>query len=222
MSPVSNKELNRQFRVLDQLVGMHSILRDRYGRWALLADLLLLACAVVFCATTFGREYISTRLNVSTEVVADVLGLASIIAFFAALGTLVINWKGRSAQHEEAVKALTNGLALFREAKENGDWSSEHRDSLNQAYWTIMKNVVPIPQGKFVSLKVRHLRKVEISRAADTLGCCPLSLIRIIVLCRSFRRVFGIRARMQREKNDHAHRPIDHGGAVSRSEGGGD
>ncbi len=56
VSAISEKELIRQFRVLRQTLSMHAMLRDRYFKLALSIDLVLLACGVIFCATTFALD----------------------------------------------------------------------------------------------------------------------------------------------------------------------
>ena len=196
MNTVSNKELDRQYRSLKQMISMHSMLRDQYHRRAVFINLVLLAASVVFCATTFACDYISKRLGVSEELTTDVLGVASITAFFAALAALVLDWKGKAARHSEAVKALTNALVFFRNARTEDDWPEAQVSALSQAYWNAASNVVPIPDGRFTALKARHLRKVEVSRTSDSMPGCPLFLIRFRVFFRSVFKLMCKRSRM--------------------------
>ena len=56
MNSVSHKEIDRQYRVLRQTLGIHSILRDEYSRKSKLSEILLLLCSVIFCATTFASD----------------------------------------------------------------------------------------------------------------------------------------------------------------------
>ena len=83
--PVSQRELTRQFRVLRQTLSMHTMLKDRYKKLAVTIDIILLACAVVFCATTFASDDVFSLIGLSPETVRFVLGVASILAFFASL-----------------------------------------------------------------------------------------------------------------------------------------
>lgn len=220
MRQVPNNELDRQYRCLRQMISMHSILRDEYHRLGALVDLVLLACAVVFCATTFAHEYIATRLGVSGQVVADVLGVASIMAFLAAIAALVLDWKGKAVRHSDAAKTLTNVLASFKEAWNEGVYPEEMRTTLSQTYWNAMQSVDSIPDRRFAGLKVRHLRKMEISRTASTMPGCPLIVIRLIVFCRSVWMLRNPRPRVLDEGNGDASCESDSiDGQVSRGEG---
>lgn len=189
ISPISQRELARQFRVLRQTLSIHTMLRDRFSKLALIVDIILLACAVVFCATTFARDNVFTFLRLSPENVRFVLGIASILAFFTSLVALRVGWKGKAALHREAAQRLTDVLDLFRELrKEDKTWPEDRRDDLHQAYWVAMKNIIDIPTKKFVGLKSRHLRKVQISKMLDELPGCPVFLLRLILLYKSIKK----------------------------------
>lgn len=183
---VAAKELSRQFRVLRQMVSIHAILRDCYSRRGLFVDILLLACSVVFCATTFARDDLFIQLGLTPSKIRYLLGAASALAFLASLVTLRTDWKGKAAGHREAVQKLARILSLFRECKQDdGAWPKDRTEDLHKAYWEVMNNIVEIPDRLFVSLKARHLRKMEISKMSDTAPGCPLFVLRLILLKRS-------------------------------------
>lgn len=187
--PVSQSELTRQFRVLRQTLSIHTMLRDRYTKFALTVDIILLACAVVFCATTFARNEVFAFIGLAAENVRFILGIASILAFFASLVALRVGWKGKAALHQEAEQRLTNVLELFREiCRDDETWPEDKSDDLHQAYWDAMKYNVDIPAKKFVGLKSRHMRKVQISKMLDDLPGCPVIVLRLILLFRSIKK----------------------------------
>jgi hypothetical protein len=187
--PVSQRELTRQFRVLRQTLSVHTMLKDRYTKFALTVDIILLACAVVFCATTFARDDVFIFIGLGAENVRFVLGIASILAFFASLVALRVGWKGKAALHREAEQRLTNVLELFREVRmDNETWPEDRSDDLHQVYWEAMKNIVDIPAKKFVGLKSRHLRKVEISKMLDDHPGCPVFVLKLILLYKSIKK----------------------------------
>lgn len=222
MSLAPNKELNRQFRVLGQMISMHAILRDRYSRLALCLDLLLLASSVIFCATTFAKEYISNRLCMSVQLLGDVLGIASIATFFGVLALLILDWKGKSAKHASAFRVLSNALAQFRKAKGESGWQQDQRDELNQAYWDAMNGVPPIPDRQFPHLKARHLRKIAVSKLLDSLPGCPIMFIRVIIFCRSLKKAIW-RRHIDGERADYGnHEYSENSIAISDGEGDGD
>jgi hypothetical protein len=194
MVNISAKELSRQFRVLSQMLSMHAVLRDRYSRRALLIDILLLGCSVVFCATTFARDDLFIQLGMSPNNIRYLLGIASVIAFFASLVTLRADWKGKAACHREAFQKLGTVHSKFREFRQSdGLWPQDHMPELHHAYWEAMNNTVEIPDRLFVRLKNRHLKKVEISRISNSAPGCPLFLLRLILLKRSISRAFSKR-----------------------------
>jgi len=203
MSPVSGKELSRQFRVLDQTLSMHTMLRDRYARLALILDIMLLACSVTFCATTFARDEAFTKVGLSSQNVRYVLGIASVSAFFASLVALRVDWKGKSALHRDAVQRLTTVLALFRELhRDDGTWPQDRGAELHQAYWRAMNHIVEVPTGAFVGLKARHLRKVKVSKMLDSMPGCPVFVLRFIVLCRYMKKSWDKKAAIEQEPTD--------------------
>jgi hypothetical protein len=51
---------------------------------ALIAEILFLCCSVVFCATTFASEELYRELGISESFTRILLGIASVLAFFAA------------------------------------------------------------------------------------------------------------------------------------------
>ncbi len=188
ITTVSNKELNRQFRVLRQSLSLHAIMRDRYTTWALIIDLLLLVCAVVFCATTFVRDDVLSSIGFSAKDIRFVLGIASITAFFASLVALRVDWKGKSARHRDAGDRLSRVLSMFRQYRQEDDtWPNNRSNELHQSYWEAMNNVVAIPEKSFVRLKGRYLRKVEISKMSDTAPGAPLWILRLVLLARSIK-----------------------------------
>jgi len=191
MAVVSAKELGRQFRVLKQMLSIHAILRDRYSCRALFIDIILLACSVIFCATTFARDDIFRYLALTPRDVRYILGIASIFAFFASLVALRSDWKGKSACHKDAGQKLGNVLSLFRECRqEDGSWPQDRMADLHRAYWEAMNNIVEVPDRLFVTLKSRHLRKVELSKMSDLNPGCPVFVLRVVLFLRSITRSF--------------------------------
>jgi len=188
MDGISQRELQRQFRVLDQMLSMHSTLTNRFSRMSLVLDISLLSCAVVFCATTFASEDLFAALSLTPHRIKVVLGVISVLAFLASVISLRVDWKGRHASHKEASQKLTIILARYKELRSSsGEWPSEKSSELNQKYWAVMSNIPTIPDRSFAALKAKHLRKVEISRLLDSHPGCPLFLLRFLLLRNSIK-----------------------------------
>jgi hypothetical protein len=183
-------EISRKFRVLDQTLSMHTFLRDRYARFGLFVDLLLLACAVVFCATAFASDEVLSYLGPAPQQIRYLLRAFSVIAFMLSVLSLKVDWKRESAGHREAAERLSRAMAVFRKRRgADGTWPADSSVELDGAYWEAMHNSVPVPESAFVKLKARHLRKVELSRMLDANPGCPVFLLRVILICSSVRRV---------------------------------
>lgn len=183
MSSVSQEEIERQHRVLKQRIEMHSILRSRYKWRAKVAEIILLVGAVLFVATTFGSEEFFAELRISPTVGPVALKLASIMAFTASLVLLVLDWNGRAARHENAVKRLSHVLKSFREARrDDKSWEDSRLDALSQDYWRTSDDVEPIPPNKFNELKSKYLIKKEISILKGRYPGCPRFILWLCVV----------------------------------------
>src|SRR5713226_6006765 len=185
-------ELSRKFRVLGQTLSMHTSLRDRYGRRALVVDLSLLVCSVVFCASAFAGDNVLSRFGTTPDNVRYLLRTFSVLAFMLSILSLRIDWKGKSAAHRDAAERMSRAVAVFRRHRgSDGTWPAESFVELDAIYWEAMHNSVPIPEAAFVKLKARHLRKVELSRMLSSNPGCPVFVLRLILVCSSLRRVVG-------------------------------
>lgn len=186
-------ELSRKFRVLDQTLSMHATLRDRYAERALLVDLLLLVCSVMFCATAFATDTALSHFGPTPDQVRYVLRVFSVLAFMLSVLSLRIDWKGKSATHRDAAAKMSRAVALFRKLRgADGTWPQECSAELDAVYSEAMLNSVPVPDAIFVKLKARHLRKVELSRMLDSNPGSPILLLRLLLLCRSLKHVFAV------------------------------
>jgi len=189
---ISEKEVNRQYRVLKQMLSMHTMLRDRYANLALIIDIILLACAVVFCSTTFVSNEAFRKIGLLPEFVRFILGIASILAFFTSLIALRVGWKGKEALHREASQKLTAVLALFRETRnDDGTWSQDRTVDLKRDYWNAMSNIIEIPEKLFLNLKSRHLRKVMISKMLSAKPGSPVFVLKLTLFFRSIKKTRG-------------------------------
>lgn len=181
-------ELARKFRVLNQTLSMHSALRDRYADRALLLDVLLLTCSVMFCATAFATDAALSHFGLSPDQVRYLLRIFSVIAFALSILSLRFDWKGKSAMHRDAASKMSRALAQFRKFRmPDGSWAEERSAELDAAYSEAMQNSTPIPDKAFVKLKALHLRKVELSKMLDSNPGCPVFALRLILLFRSFK-----------------------------------
>ena len=201
MHSIANKEVARQYRVLRQTLEMHAMLRDEYSLKATISQILLLLCAVVFCATAFASDRLFETLNFSPELSRTILGIASVTAFAFSLILMVFDWRGKSAQHRDAVERLSTVLEKFRKYRAtDGSWPDSALDGLSTAYWEADRNSVKIPNKRFNSLKSRYLRKVAISKLKNSYPGCPRLILFFLLFfahsCRAIRECFKLNSKI--------------------------
>lgn len=174
-----NEEIERQYRVLRQTIDAHSFLRERYSRWATGTHICLLACSVVFCATTFAHDDLYRWIGFEPTSAKYFRGVASVVSFGAALILLVLDFKGKAALHGAALDRWARVLTEFRQVQpaEGEEWPTKHRKRLHRAYWGADKESVNVPNASFTSLKGKHLRKIEISKLKSRYPGCPRLLL---------------------------------------------
>ena len=177
--------MERQYRVLRQTLEMHAMLRDEYSLKATISQILILLCSVVFCATTFASDQLFETLNLSPGISRTLLGIASVTAFAFSLVLMVFDWRGKSAQHREAVERWSVVLEKFRRNRTNErTWPDSIHDSLSKAYWEADRNSIKIPNNRFNGLKSRYLRKVSISKLKSAYPICPRLVLFFILFFR--------------------------------------
>ncbi len=175
---VSDREIERQFRLVRQTVAIHAMLRDGHSRRALAVDGVLLAASVVFCATTFAGDEVYEFFGLDGSTARIILGIAAIAAFFCSIVLLRVNWKGLEARHGDAVTKWSETLRMFREGRQDdGSWPQEQREELNAAYWNTDRMTITIPDKRFNGCKTRYLLKCEISALASVYPGCPRAVL---------------------------------------------
>lgn len=181
--------MDHLYRIADQMLTMHSVLRDRNHRRALFIDLLILGISMLLVAAVFADEQILTLVGISEDFSKYVIGFSSLGVFFLSLVTLRIDWKQQSARHQDAHLKLAALKAKFQEWKgESVPDETERTRELMKEYGLVMKAIPPIPESKFNGLKAIHLRKVELSKAlSHNPGASARLLSLRIVVVSSFR-----------------------------------
>lgn len=163
--PARPAELERQRRLVDQMVTMHAVLRDRARRISIAISIVLLSGSIVSAALAFAGD--DTRLElVGIGLTRSTwLGVFSVLVFVGTLVELVTDYRGVARQHSSAVRMLSNLKAQYQRAAPDAhsDWTAA-ATALSARYVDVMAQLVPIPESRFNNLKARHLRKVEISK----------------------------------------------------------
>lgn len=175
-------EYNRRFRVLDQMLTMHSIERDRFTRRSTALTLTIIALSIVATMVAFISGERDVDLGIATTSVQTAVGLLSAFIFFLGLLDLKVDWRQRAWSHQQAADRLSALKATYRAATTSGDEVSLDGVDLLHDYDIAMESIVAVPDRRFLALKARHKRKVAISRLLDTRPGTPVWWLRLTLL----------------------------------------
>lgn len=158
-------EVERRRRVCEMMITMHSTLRDRYATSAMFIDLLIFLSAIVIAALTFVDPNIVARISWSADSARIAIGVIAIVTVFASVVTWRVNWKGRADAHDRAAYAYSK--IMFRIRDINSDTDLREIERVLMQYEEIGMSTISVPDSKFLSLKSRYLKKVQLSRMLD-------------------------------------------------------
>jgi hypothetical protein len=165
--PEQAEQLKRIRSVTDMLCTGHAILRDRYGRRALVNDIATLAFSTWVVALAFVSPEIAARLTPRHVDPTIWLGVLSTGTFFLTLVQMKTDWKSKADTHKRT-------LDLYAEVKRESGYllASDRADDV--AYRRVLDQYdmasnagVEIPEMDFLALKRRHKIKVELSKYLD-------------------------------------------------------
>lgn len=174
------EELKRIKRVSDLLTSAHAVLRDRYGRWALILDIVLLGLSVWLTAMVFVEPRIGLQLSPPGIDKEISIGLIAIGSFFLTLIQMRVDWRGKADIHSRvsttysAIKLECTHLLSRVDTLIESDYGR-----FLERYLSIGEYSVPIPEAKFNKLKKQHLIKVEISKLLSNHPGASITLLRL-------------------------------------------
>lgn len=190
---MTEEEAKRQYRVIDQMLSMHSALRDRYARRAKALTIGILGCSVILCTVTFLPDDALQPLGVSSSGNRFIIGGFASIVFFLSLLDLCVSWGKVSRRHEEASEMLAKLKQKHRAAMCGGKIEPAACAALTEEFSRIMAELPRIPDKQFGSLKAYHLRKIRLSQMIESHVGCPVWLLRLRLVWE------GIRGKKDRE-----------------------
>ena len=170
-------EVKRRYRVADQMVTMHSLLRDRYVKRAIGLDSSIFLSSIVIAALAFFDPTLLEWLPWTVGSTRIAIGILAIIAFFASIMGWRVDWKGKADAHGRAAAAYTKAKFTLRGIDSTTDMRTLEL-ALAQ-YEEIGRNVIAIPDSKFLNLKSEHLLKIQTSRFLDRFPGVPVRCIRL-------------------------------------------
>ena len=161
-------EFNRQYRVVDQLMSIHSSLRDGYDRRAFVLNTCQVGVSLFLCVLAFvGDEVIESAGFESTSTRLLLASVATLLLLLA-ITEYRVDWKSRAAIHGTAVGRLAALKAVYRGSRgriRQGD--GEEWSDVDEQYHRVMGRLPPIPERRFAGLKAAHQFKVVLSKRSS-------------------------------------------------------
>jgi hypothetical protein len=148
---------------------MHAVLRDRYATANLLLGFgSLLPTALLLCLALASDQWAMDVLRLDPS---HFKFLTACIAAFAFCCVLIqLQWKpdSKSDAHARAVDHFTNAKYDAQQLCDASELLDINAVRTVEGKYLDKRAVPPIPDAKFVWLKQRHLRKVDLSKRLDS------------------------------------------------------
>lgn len=176
------EELKRIRRIADQLCTAHSIERERFHRRAMLLDIIIMLGSLYLVSMVFIDPVINNTLTPPGWKPVIWTGTIAIFVFAFSIIQLMVDWKGRADAHGRS-------LSMYAEAKSNcievlngtAPISKEIYNGISTRYNMASDIGIHIPDSRFLTLKQKHLVKIELSKQLDNNPslCLPLARIKL-------------------------------------------
>jgi hypothetical protein len=175
MTDSTTAENEREYRLINQMMTAHAVLRDRFSRRALILNISLLALAIILNAFVFASDDTLKILFFGHTTEAKVwIGAVSVVLLILVIIEFRVDWEGQSRSHKEAVERLGQLKANYREAYAgNGKY-----EELTREYARTMAMLPSIPEKSFIRLKAYHKFKRLLSEELDAHPGLPAWLVR--------------------------------------------
>lgn len=171
------EEAKRQARLVDQLASMHSILRDRAESRSDFFGLVIICASFALIVASIATDDVIRGFGLDPTSARRWATLLAIALFGLSLVELRLGYGLRAAGHREAAQRLFQLKQRYR-AELSGAPSPTRLAKLADEYEFVCSVLPPIPEKQFHSLKMAHLRKVQLSKLIDLYPHVPLVVLR--------------------------------------------
>ena len=196
---LSKQENERQYKVIDQLLSMHSSLRDKYERRAFWLNTVQIGISLFLCVFAFVGDNVLKSLEYEPAMARFVLGFSAVIVLLLSITEFRVDWREIGSRHVDAAKCLGRLKAKYRKAfNESGGNDPKKNICLMTQYDKTMANLQPIPERYFNQLKADYQFKRILSSRLTQNPKIPRCFLRIQI------RLEGISAALKKKKTNCA------------------
>ena len=135
------------------------------------------------------NKFISSITHITEDNLKFFVGFISIIVFAISIVLIQVKWKEKAENHSKAGNHL---FVIFQKCKEilsmneNKDIENAVKE-FNKEYTDTMNLIVKIPENKFNTLKLKHYKKIELSKLIDKNPGGLLCILKIKLFFSSFK-----------------------------------
>ena len=176
----TKQENERQYKLIDQLLSMHSSLRDKYQHRAFWLNTAQIGISLFLCVFAFVGDNVLRSLGFEPAMARFIIGFSAVIVLLLSITEFRVDWTAVGARHVEAVEYLAELKAKYRKAfGESGENDSKKNFRLTTEYEKTMAILPPIPERYFIQLKADHQFKRILSRRLSQNPAVPKWFLRI-------------------------------------------
>ena len=174
------EENERQYRSIDQLLSMHSLLCERYVRRAFILNTAQIGISLLLCGFAFVADEVLLSLGLEPARGRFFLGIIAVIVLLLSITEFRVDWKAVGSTHREATRNLAELKAKYRKAySESAGGDCEKNARLTVEYEKLMAHLPPIPEKYFIHLKANHRFKLILSQQVGRNPKAPVWFLRL-------------------------------------------
>lgn len=174
------RENDRQYGLVDQLVTMHAQLRDRYMRRSTVLSTGQIAISLFLCVVAFIVDDVLVAMGYSPPAARFVLGFAAAGVLVLSIVEFRVDWRAAASRHADAVGELGALKAEYRRFYVESQADDHEKDGvLTGKFEGLVGRLPPIPERDFVRLKARHQYKRILSELVSRDARAPVWLLRL-------------------------------------------
>jgi hypothetical protein len=193
--PTRKEENERQYVVIDQMLTMHSSLRDRLERRAFWLNTSLVGASLFLCVFAFVGDDLLRSVGLSPAPTRFILGFVSVVILLLTITEFRVDWRSFAGRHAEVVSRLTALKARYRKSfAETGGNDSKRNARLTSEYDKIVGGLAAIPERWFSALKIEYRFKRLLSERISQCPKTPQWFLRLQL------RLEGVREALRNQK----------------------
>ena len=174
------EENERQYRSIDQLLSMHSLLCERYVRRAFILNTAQIGISLLLCGFAFVADDALRSLGLDPARGRFVLGIIAVIVLLLSITEFRVDWKAVGSTHREATRHLAELKAEYRKTfSESAGSDCEKSARLTVEHEKLMAHLPPIPEKYFIQLKASHRFKLILSQHVGRNPKAPVWFLRL-------------------------------------------